>query len=87
MRPYSCHVCNNTQVLIPGPGVQKKYRVAIFYKWCNISILRHGKYNFNLGVCKVPIQYVKGNHKAMTARGMGQKGLGWKDMRVCKFVI
>ena len=43
---------------------------------CNI--LRHGTCNFYLGVCKVSIQYVKGNvTRVMTMRGMmGQNGLG-----------
>ena len=44
---------------------QKKYGVANYQYFVNgaiyqYNILRQGKYNFYLGVCKVSIQYVKG---------------------------
>ncbi len=69
------------------PGVSKKKKVTIVYEWCNIInvIFWHGNYNFHLAVCKVSIQYFKGNYSYDCVKNGGSKrGLDDK-MCLCVF--
>ena len=58
-----CHLSHNPPVV---QGVSKKVRCRKLQYFINSAIyqryiLRLGNYKFYLGVCKVSIQYVKGN--------------------------
>ena len=72
---------------IPGVSKKKKYGVENYIisrivQYINvIIILRHGNYNFHLGVCKISLQYDKCN---WYERNDGSKGT-WMIKYACKF--